>query len=88
MSSPVRVTMIRKTLLEAIKEAHGYALEVGVLRGFVDSLMRPPTSYPEWSGALHWSIENGLIVRVASDMDENLEQYAITERGRLQLLTR
>jgi len=87
--NPVRKKLIRQTLLEALKHAHGFAVPEESLRPHVDALIRPPLSNEEWNAAiLELSHESrGLIVQVPSDLDPDLKQWAITERGRTLLAT-
>jgi len=85
--NPVRTKALRQTILEQLKHAQGYALPDEALRFMVDSLLRPPTTDDEWKLSLDWLETNTLIVRVASDLDAELVQHSITERGRVALQT-
>ena len=83
--NPARTVTVRKTLLETLAFAHGYALAETTLKSQIDALVRPPVSDDEWKVALHWMQLQQLITQVESDLDETLVQYAITERGRVKL---
>lgn len=83
----MRTKLIRQTVLEALTMAHGYALPEEMLRRHVDGLMRPPISADEWELTTGWLETNKHITRVASDFDESLVQWSITERGRTLLAT-
>jgi hypothetical protein len=83
----VRTKLIRQTVLETLSMAHGYALPDETLHRHVDALMRPPLSGDEWEQTTGWLEKNNHITRVASDLDEALVQWSITERGRTILAT-
>ncbi|WAC20993.1 hypothetical protein OVA24_06305 [Luteolibacter sp. SL250] len=84
---PARITIIRRTILETLKNAQGYAVEVSILRNFVSTLLRPPVTDEEWTNHIGWLVKGGFIVLVPSDLDDSIQQYAITERGRVLLAT-
>jgi hypothetical protein len=84
---PARITIIRRTILETLKNAQGYAVEVSILRNFVSTLLRPPVTDEEWASHIAWLVRGGFIVLVPSDLDDSIQQYAITERGRVLLAT-
>ncbi|WAC18872.1 hypothetical protein OVA24_16700 [Luteolibacter sp. SL250] len=84
---PARITIIRRTILETLKNAQGYAVEVSILRNFVSTLLRPPVTDEEWANHIAWLVKGGFIVLVPSDLDDSIQQYAITERGRVLLAT-
>jgi hypothetical protein len=84
---PARITIIRRTILETLKNAQGYAVEVSILRNFVSTLLRPPVTDEEWTNHIGWLVKGGLIALVPSDLDDEVQQYAITERGRVRLAT-
>ena len=83
----VRTKLVRQTVLEALSMAHGYALPDETLRRHVDSLMRPPLTGEEWKLTMDWLETNNHCARVPSDMDDELVQWSITERGRTLLKT-
>jgi hypothetical protein len=85
----VRKKLIRQTLLETLKHAQGYAVPEESLRPHVDALIRPPLSDAEWNSAITEMADpsRGLIAAVPSDLDPDLKQWAITERGRTVLAT-
>lgn len=83
----MRTKLIRQTVLEALSMAHGYALPDETLHRHVDALCRPPLSGDEWDITMDWLETNNHIARVASDFDESLVQWSITERGRTLLKT-
>ncbi len=85
--NPARITIIRRSILETLKHAQGYALEASTLRSFLDTLLRPPVSDEEWEAHIKWLQDNKLIIPVPSDLDDSILQYAITERGRVRLAT-
>lgn len=83
----MRTKLIRQTVLEALSMAHGYALPDETLLLHVDALMRPPLAGEEWPITMDWLETNNHVARVASDFDEELVQWSITERGRTLLKT-
>ena len=85
--NPARTKALRRTILEQLKHAQGYALPDDALRPMVDSLMRPPVSDEEWKLSMDWLETNTMTVRVASELDADLIQHSITERGRVALQT-
>jgi hypothetical protein len=85
--NPVRTKALRLTILEQLKHAQGYALPDDTLRSMVDSLMRPPITDDEWTVSMDWLETNSHVVRVQSDLDPELVQHSITERGRVALQT-
>ncbi len=87
MSNPTRNLLLRKTTLEALGFAKGYALPDATLRSHVDALLRPPLSGEEWTITTAWLESERLVVRVPNDLDAALIQWAITERGRVLLST-
>jgi hypothetical protein len=84
---PARTTIIRRTILETLKNAQGYAVEVSILRNFVSTLLRPPVTDEEWTQHIEWLVKGSRIAAIESDLDETIIQYAITERGRVLLKT-
>jgi hypothetical protein len=87
MINPTRTKNVRQTILEALKFAQGYALLEDTLKTHVDGLLRPPVGAVEWSAAIKWLSDGKHIVAVENDMDDELVQWAITERGRVLLST-
>lgn len=85
--NPARTKALRRTILEQLNHAQGYALPDDALRPMVNSLLRPPTTDEEWNHSMDWLETNTLTVRVASDLDADLIQHSITERGRVALQT-
>lgn len=87
MSDPIRTKVVRQTVLEALSMAHGYALPDVTLRNHASALVRPPMGDEEWKITLDWLETNNHVARVASDFDDELVQWSITERGRTLLKT-
>jgi hypothetical protein len=85
--NPARTKALRLTILEQLKHAQGYALPDDTLRSMVDSLLRPPTTDDEWKLSMDWLETNTMTVCVDSDLDPDLKQHSITERGRVALQT-
>ena len=85
--NPLRIKLIRRTILTALKHADGYAVPEVTLRPHVEDLLRPPLSDVEWAGNIKWLSEGKRIVAVPSDLDDSLVQWAITEHGRTLLAT-
>lgn len=81
----MRTKLVRQTILEALKPAKGYALPVEALRRHVDALLRPPMTEEEWKEHSEWAETECLMVRIPCDFDDQLVQFAITERGRVRL---
>lgn len=87
MSHDARTTTVRKTILETLSFAHGYALAESTLRSQVNVLIRPPLSDDEWQITLNWMQLRKLVTAIAADLDETLMQFALTEQGRVALAT-
>ena len=85
--NPFRLKAIRRAVLDALKLADTYALPESTLRSHVGDIERPPASDQEWKEAIDWLSTNNLIVEIPNGLDENLKQWAITERGRTVLAT-
>lgn len=85
--NPYRTKAIRRAVLEALKLAGTYALPEETLRGHVGDMERPPCTDKEWSEAVDWLDTNQYIAKVPSDLDPQLVQWVITERGRAILAT-
>lgn len=85
MSHPLRRTHLLRTILETLDFARGFAVPEEALRPQVDGLVRPPSSDPEWASAIEQlsSPVHGAIVRIPAELDPELVQWAITERGRV-----
>lgn len=83
----MRTKLIRQTILEALKPAQGYALPVDALRMHVDALLRPPLTDEEYKTHIDWLEDKCLIVRIPCEFDDQLVQFAITEKGRVALRT-
>lgn len=88
MSGMRRAALLR-TILETLAFARGYALPEEALRPQVAGLIRPPAGDEEWQGAIAdlSSEVRGAIVRIPHELDAELVQWAITERGRVLLQT-
>lgn len=82
-----RKSDIARAILQTLKHAHGYAVPEASLRPQVDGLVRPPAKAEEWTAATDMLAAREAIVKVPSDLDEELVQWAITERGRVLLAT-
>ena len=87
--NPLRRMHLLRTLLETLSYAQGYAVPEPALRPQVDGLLRPPTSDGEWADAVKdlSAPARGAIVQVPAELDPELKQWAITERGRVLLAT-
>jgi hypothetical protein len=83
--SPFRLKQIRRSILETLSMAGGYALEGEALQRHVDDLLRPPLQPDEWTAQITWLSENEHIRRVTEDMDATLVQWTITARGKTLL---
>lgn len=81
----MRTKQVRRAILDALKLANGYALEVEALRQHVGDLLRPPVSDEEWALHIDWLETQCHIVRIPSAIDDQLIQFSITERGRVLL---
>jgi hypothetical protein len=86
-SNPYRIKAIRRATLEALKLAGVYALPDETLRKHVGDMERPQLDDEEWEDTIDWLESNGFIAAVPSTWDEDLKQWAITERGRTILAT-
>jgi hypothetical protein len=78
---PFRKKKATLALLEALEMADGYPLADAVLRTYLRDLVKPPMKDAEWKDLTNDAIANDLIVHVPSKLDDELVQYAITERG-------
>jgi len=87
MSNPFRIKQIRRTALQALSFATGYALEEGILRTHVGDITRPPLTDEEWADTVAWLLDNNLMVPIDCLPDDTLQQWAITEHGRTVLAT-
>lgn len=85
MTNPVRLRQIRRALLSALAMGEGYAIPEELLWGFVDDLVRPPLSYTEKGVTTAFLQENKYIVKVASEIDPGIVQWAVTEKGKTLL---
>lgn len=86
-ANPARNKQIRRTVLEALRFAGGFALAEEVLMEHVSDLVHPALSYGEWGVTTAWLRDNDHIVAVVSDIDPGMKQWAITEKGKTLLLT-
>lgn len=80
-----RTSQIRKRILETLKPARGFAVPEETIRSYVDALERPPVTDQEWSDAMVFLVAGKTIVAVDNDLDPDILQYAITEKGRTLL---
>ncbi len=78
---PFRKKKARRALLEALEMADGYPLADSVLRNYLQDLVKPPMKDTEWKDLIADALQNDLIVQVPNKLDDELVQYAITERG-------
>ena len=79
--------IVRKTILETLSFAHGYALAESTLKSQTDLLVRPPVTSDEWETTLKYLLQRKLIAEIPHDLDDTLKQYALTEQGRVALAT-
>jgi Cys-tRNA synthase (O-phospho-L-seryl-tRNA:Cys-tRNA synthase) len=68
-------------MLEALEMADGYPLAEDVLRGYLKDMVKPPIKDAEWKEITQEALAHDLMVRVPSKLDDDLVQFAITERG-------
>jgi hypothetical protein len=78
---PFRKKKATTALLEALEMADGYPLADAVLRSYLRDLVKPPMTDAEWKDLIDDAVSHDLIVTVPSKLDDELVQYAITERG-------
>ena len=78
---------IARAILQTLKHAQGYALPEETLRTQVAGLLRPPAKDEEWTAAMDMLAGRESITRIESELDPELRQFAITERGRVLLQT-
>lgn len=83
----MRRSNVLRTILECLDFAKGYALPEEALRPQVEALLRPPPAEEEWAEAIDWLETNDLVAQIPSDLDPDLKQWSITERGRVRLKT-
>jgi hypothetical protein len=82
-----RKSDIARAILQTLHHARGYALPEPSLRPQVEGLVRPPAADAEWTAAIDMLGGRGAIAKVPAELDEELVQWAITERGRVLLST-
>lgn len=82
-----RKSDIARSILTTLKHAQGYAVPEASLRPQVDGLLRPPANDDEWTATTDMLEARGAIVRVPAELDAELVQWSITERGRVLLAT-
>lgn len=80
-----RQLTIRQLILETIARTGGYALPEPPLRTQVDALVRPGITDEEWELARNYLDQQGCIRNIPNPLDEEMKQWAITERGRVLL---
>lgn len=85
MNNPVRIRQIRRALLNALAMGGGYAIPEELLWGYVDDLVRPPLSFAEKGVTTAFLKDNGYIVKVDSEIDPGIKQWAVTEKGKTLL---
>jgi hypothetical protein len=85
--NPFRKADIARSILETLKHAQGFAVPEASLRPQVDGMLRPPADDAEWTAAVDMLAGRESIVAIPSDLDPDLKQWAITERGRVLLQT-
>ncbi len=87
--NPMRNREIARTILETLKHAQGFAVPTASLRPQGNGLLRPPATDDEWEAAVKMLHDpaRGAIAQIECDFDATLEQWAITERGRVLLQT-
>lgn len=85
--NPARRKQVRRVVLEALRHASPYALANEVLREHVSDLIRPPLNLAEWGMTEKWLSDGGFIVRIESDIDPDMKQWAITDLGKTLLQT-
>jgi hypothetical protein len=82
-----RKSDIARAILQTLMHARGYALPELTLRQQVDGLIRPPAQDDEWTAATDMLAAREAMVRVPAELDPELVQWSITERGRVLLAT-
>ena len=82
-----RKSDIARSILETLKHAQGYAVPEASLRPQVNGLIRPPAKDDEWTAATDMLAAREAMVKVPAELDPELVQWAITERGRVLLAT-
>lgn len=78
---------IARAILGTLDHAKGYALPEASLRPQAAGLLRPPPTDEEWTAATDLLAGREAMIRIPSDFDPELVQWAITERGRVMLAT-
>lgn len=78
---------VARAILTTLKHAQGYAVPEPSLRPQVDGLIRPPAADDEWTAGIDMLAGREAIVRIEAELDPELKQWAITERGRVLLQT-
>lgn len=79
---------MRLRVLETLENCDGYALPESSLRSHVDALTRPPVQDDEWQACIDWLDGREMIRAVPSPLDDELQQWTLTERGRVLLLAK
>lgn len=81
--NPFRKTDIARAILQTLKHAQGYAVPEATLRPQVDGLLRPPANDAEWKAATDMLAGREAIRQIPAELDPELVQWSITERGRV-----
>lgn len=84
----MRQADLRRTTLEVLEMAGGYALPESSLRGQVNDLSRPPVGDAEWEELMEWLQRNRAISNVPNELDPDVAQWTLAERGRVMLAQR
>jgi hypothetical protein len=82
-----RKTDIARAILQTLKHAQGYAVPEATLRPQVAGLLRPPPEDAEWTAVTDMLGAREAIIEIPAELDPELIQWAITERGRVLLAT-
>jgi|GEM_PF-2706232 len=85
--NPARRKQVRRIVLEALRHASPYALPVETLQSHCNDLLRPPMNPGEWGVTEAFLAKNAFIVSIASAIDPDLKQWAITDLGKTLLAT-
>lgn len=81
----MRQADVRRHILETLEMAGGYALPEPALRSQVTAMTRPPVGEAEWDEAMGWLQRERAIASVPNELDPEMPQWALAERGRVML---
>jgi hypothetical protein len=81
----MRVTNLRRAVLDILERAQPYALPEAQLAVELNGAIRPPAGQAELDEELLFLQTRGYITTIPDPLDDHLVKWAITEAGRAML---